>query len=503
MFQGGLASGHFPPIIRQKFVTCSRIYGVKVSRKDFCRKKHSSEFSLPASLQAATSLQSELEQCSAETALKPNPSQSFDVAIIGAGPAGLSLAAELAQINSSGELASDSSRISVVLVERDFSQRWLPNYGVWLDEIDHLNIEDCLAAVWPKTTAYLPQKITKDRKYARIDRQKLKQRLIEKCSEENAGVFFLEGIVRQYEPEKKELRISCSNKHGLVSEVSLTSKIVIDTSGHKQALVKFTEPHNPSYQAAYGIEAIVDAHPFPTDEMVLMDYREPFAEAGESPEQLADYEAIPTFLYAMPMSSSRIFLEETSLTARPAVPFEKLRRRLYSRLKSLGIRVLDVLEEEYCLIPMGGALPDFSQSLLGFGGTAGLVHPSTGYMMARTLNMASELASGIYRRSNTAVSDLWRELIWTDARLAQRDFFVFGGEVLLSMSLSELREFFVAFFELRDKMWHDFLSFRQLSGSERLSFGVEVFLRTSNRVRYKLAKKALQNWPLLIKSIVK
>ncbi|KAF6002549.1 hypothetical protein F1559_004104 [Cyanidiococcus yangmingshanensis] len=237
--------------------------------------------------------------------------------------------------------------------------------------------------------------------------------------------------------------------------------------------------------------------------MVLMDYREPFAEAGESPEQLADYEAIPTFLYAMPMSSSRIFLEETSLTARPAVPFEKLRRRLYSRLKSLGIRVLDVLEEEYCLIPMGGALPDFSQSLLGFGGTAGLVHPSTGYMMARTLNMASELASGIYRRSNTAVSDLWRELIWTDARLAQRDFFVFGGEVLLSMSLSELREFFVAFFELRDKMWHDFLSFRQLSGSERLSFGVEVFLRTSNRVRYKLAKKALQNWPLLIKSIVK
>jgi hypothetical protein len=35
---------------------------------------------------------------------------------------------------------------------------------------------------------------------------------------------------------------------------------------------------------------------------------------------------LPTFLYAMPFSDTRIFLEETSLVARPAVPFEELKQ---------------------------------------------------------------------------------------------------------------------------------------------------------------------------------
>lgn len=44
----------------------------------------------------------------------------------------------------------------------------------------------------------------------------------------------------------------------------------------------------------------------------------------------------------------------------------------------LGIKVTAIEEEEYCLIPMGGVLPRFPQRVLGIGGTAGMVHPSTG-----------------------------------------------------------------------------------------------------------------------------
>jgi len=44
----------------------------------------------------------------------------------------------------------------------------------------------------------------------------------------------------------------------------------------------------------------------------------------------------------------------------------------------LGIRVKALHEEEYCLIPMGGVLPRVPQRVLGIGGTAGMVHPSTG-----------------------------------------------------------------------------------------------------------------------------
>ena len=48
---------------------------------------------------------------------------------------------------------------------------------------------------------------------------------------------------------------------------------------------------------------------------------------------------LPTFLYAMPFSRTRIFLEETSLVARPAVAFPELKRRLDARMAHLGIRI--------------------------------------------------------------------------------------------------------------------------------------------------------------------
>ena len=41
-------------------------------------------------------------------------------------------------------------------------------------------------------------------------------------------------------------------------------------------------------------------------------------------------------------------------------------------------RVTEVEDEEYCLIPMGGVLPEVPQRILGNGGSAGMVHPSTG-----------------------------------------------------------------------------------------------------------------------------
>ena len=58
-------------------------------------------------------------------------------------------------------------------------------------------------------------------------------------------------------------------------------------------------------------------------------------------------------------------------------------------------KVTKIEEEEYCLIPMGGVLPKHPQRVLGVGGTAGMVHPSTGFMMARMLGMAPTVADAI------------------------------------------------------------------------------------------------------------
>ena len=47
----------------------------------------------------------------------------------------------------------------------------------------------------------------------------------------------------------------------------------------------------------------------------------------------------PSFLYAMPLGGARVFLEETCLVARPALPFAVLKRRLERRCAALGLKV--------------------------------------------------------------------------------------------------------------------------------------------------------------------
>lgn len=48
---------------------------------------------------------------------------------------------------------------------------------------------------------------------------------------------------------------------------------------------------------------------------------------------------VPSFLYAMPIRPGRVFLEETCLVSKPALPFAVLKRRLYRRLRALNIKV--------------------------------------------------------------------------------------------------------------------------------------------------------------------
>jgi lycopene beta-cyclase len=71
--------------------------------------------------------------------------------------------------------------------------------------------------------------------------------------------------------------------------------------------------------------------------MLFMDWRD--AHTKKYPAMLAANNELPTFLYAMPFSDTRVFLEETSLVARPGVPFADLKERLYARLNHMGVKV--------------------------------------------------------------------------------------------------------------------------------------------------------------------
>ena len=103
-------------------------------------------------------------------------------------------------------------------------------------------------------------------------------------------------------------------------------------------------------------------------------------------------EEVPSFLYAMPLGGNRVFLEETCLVAKPALPFRVLKRRLERRMAAVGIKILKVHEKEWSYIPVGGPLPKGDQYLTAFGAAANLVHPATGFSVSRSLREAPVMA---------------------------------------------------------------------------------------------------------------
>ena len=439
--------------------------------------------------------------------------RTYDVVVVGAGPAGLGVAARVA-----------GQGFRVCLVDPDPEAYWPNNYGVWVDEFEAMGLEDCFETVWDKASVHLdngaPPRFLR-RRYARVDRAKLKARFLGQCRD--LGVDFVAAKGEGVAHAGGVSTVACSNG------TAVGGRLVVDATGHARKLVEFDEAFDPGYQAAYGVMIDVPRHPFPVDTMVFMDWRDDHLDG--SPAVRERNAAVPTFLYVMPFSPTKIFVEETSLVARPAVGFDDLKERLAIRLRHLGVEYdpAAVEEEEYCLIPMGGVLPAIPQRVLGVGGTAGMVHPSTGYMVARTLGAVPTVADAICDqlhggeprlgavagdppaegrklpggRAEEAAADamaaeVW-DRVWPVERIQQREFFNFGMDILLTFNLAQTREFFAAFFSLSDFHWQGFLSSR-LSFPQLIVFGLSLFKNCSNSARLNLITLGL---PGVVKLVVK
>lgn len=410
---------------------------------------------------------------------------TFDVVVLGGGPAGLSLCVGLG-----------NRGVRTLCCDATLGKPWPNNYGTWVDELEPLGLQDCVSHVWEKSAAYVRpdgRKSRLGRRYARVDRSKLKERLVRLC-EESGCVRVEEGAAVAV--DEKDARLSVVKFEGGRGDVK--ARVVVDATGHKLRFVKFGEGgRTPGFQAAYGIECTVseEGYPFEVDEMLLMDFRDDHMQATAADRALSQRE--PTFIYVMPLDEGagrRVFFEETSLVASPAMPFDDLKARLEKRLAFYGVTVEQIHEEEFCLIPMGGEMPELRQRVVAFGGAAALVHPATGYMIARALSLADKCAGIIAGELREGGSDddadsvayrVWDRL-WNKGRRRQRDFFNFGGEYLRSIDLDTTRDFFAAFFDLPKDQWTGFLSFKLLQPVERLNFGLGVFLRTTNRVRFSI-----------------
>lgn len=351
-----------------------------------------------------------------------------DVAIMGAGPAGLALASECAMLG-----------INVVCVAPQVRRPWVPNYGLWGRQ-ESLISTDAVARRYDSPRVHLHDDagIIMPDTYLRLSRSRLQRSMFDRS--DRAGVGFLDATVIDVEHGRSSTRLATSDGGGL------EATLAVDATGFDTKMIRRAGSSINARQTAFGIVAKVESHPYAPGEMSLMDFRfEPEGDAA----------AAPSFLYALPLDDRHIFVEETALVQAPAMPLEVLEARLQARLASMDIRVLEVVEEERCSIAMDLALPDRAQRLLAFGAAASMVHPATGYQLASALERAPEVARAILRGLELsepagAARTVW-ESIWPDDRVRLWSLYRFGMAALASFDLARTRLFFESFFALRSE----------------------------------------------------
>ncbi|MFZ4640942.1 MAG: lycopene beta cyclase [Nodosilinea sp.] len=404
-----------------------------------------------------------------------------DVVVIGAGPAGISLAAELEQ---------RGLTVAGVSLNQPTAP-WPNTYGIWVDELEDLGLTEFLSHSWQDCVVQVPGKtLALGRHYGRIDKHRMQAHWLDR----GRGVKWQQGQVSQvnFRPDHTEVVTSDG-------EVIL-ARLVIDASGYQSAVVRRSPRASLAFQAAYGITGRFSSPPIAPQQMVLMDYRADHLSPQERQQP-------PTFLYAMDLGEGVYFVEETSLAYNPAVSMETLERRLYQRLERQGIEVKEIHHVERCLFPMNLPLPSLPQPVVGFGGAASMVHPASGYMFGSVLRRGPDLATAIAAslgRSNTtptqAAVAAWQAL-WPEARRRKYYLYLFGLENLMAFSPMQLNHFFEAFFQLETKAWSGFLS-DSLTLPELVRAMVGLFGQASNDVRWGLMRSVASHGSLLRQTLV-
>ena len=376
---------------------------------------------------------------------------SVDVLVVGAGPAALCLAAALAeqgvQVGGVSPQAADAP--------------WQNTYGIWGQEVDALGLQHLLQHRWSDTVSHFGAgsadptsaanaALLHGRDYGLFDRARLQQHWLERTGARGMRWWC-----------DRATAIEHAGDHSRVTTATgaeLRARLVIDASGHRPALVHFRpQAAEVAGQAAYGVVARFSRPPIAPGQFVFMDYRSDHLSREQRQEP-------PTFLYAMDLGDDVYFVEETSLALAPAVPFAVLQKRLQQRLQQRGAVMGEILHEEFCLFPMNPPLPDLQQRVVGFGGSAGMVHPASGFMVGSLLRRAPGLARAIATElqdastSGEQLAALAWQTLWPRELQLKRAFFRFGLQKLMGFDEQRLRHHFNAFFGLPDQLWYGFLT---------------------------------------------
>ncbi|MEO0601175.1 MAG: lycopene cyclase family protein [Myxococcota bacterium] len=395
-----------------------------------------------------------------------------ELLVLGSGPAGTALASALARRGR-----------SVMLVDPAPGRPWPNRYGTWTDELTELGFTGVAARAWPRSEFVLPDGRTLDlpRGYTSIDGARLRAAL-------TAGVDVptLTGRVVGLDHDDHGTRAR------LADGTEIDAHVVVDATGHGTPFVRREGPPARAWQVAWGAEYRDVEVPFASDAMRFMDWR---------PHGPDDGDPQATFLYAMPMGDDRWFFEETQLIG-PPMDLARLEARLTTRLARDGVTGTFDGGVERCSFPMDPPLPALDQPVLGFGAAASMVHPATGYLLARTLRaapvVAEVLADGLAAGTppRTVVRDAWAAL-WPADLLDTARLLQFGARTLLAMDREQIGEFYEAFFSIDEAGWRTYLAGDRPAG-ELARVMLEVFGASPMNTKLRLASQGLGDpWPLM------
>ncbi len=359
------------------------------------------------------------------------------VLVAGSGPAALAAAVACAR------------RGLQVTVLGGEDRPWIPNYGGWVEELAGVGLADDLGPVWPDAQVVFDDSgpVSTRRAYARVHKERLRARLLSECATLGVEVLWQQAVAVDHAPRHSTVTDDDGRAH--------TAQIVVDATGHRSVFVRRSgEP--TLFQAAVGRWGKPTPNPWPVDRMVFMDLRQ-----GPWIDKLGT--AVPTFLYAMPLGPERVFVEETSLVRGPAVPFAILRARLDERLGADGISGVWDDEEELCLFPMDNPVPDLHQRVVGFGAAASMVHPASGYQLARAFGTAPRLADALATSLTSgaapaAVARSGWQAIWSREDLVRHELHLLGTRVVAGLDADDTRRFFETFFAMPEFTWTRYLA---------------------------------------------
>jgi lycopene beta-cyclase len=343
----------------------------------------------------------------------------LDVLVVGAGPAGRSVAAACAERGLRTEVLDPAP-----------TRPWRATYGAWRDELPSTLPPHVIAAT-ARGQAIARTDHDLHRDYAVLDTAELRGHLDGRLRA--AGVAVRRGTART----------------GDVPEAA----VVLDAGGAAQPLTeRVLGTGVAAEQTAAGVVLSAEsAAPLvAAGQALFMDWRP----VGNAPGL--------SFLYGVPVGPGEVLLEETSLARRPGLDLAVLTRRLHARLVHHGIQVPEGARREVVRFPLDRPRHQ-SRQAHGFGAAAPLTHPATGYQLATALRLAAPvadavstgLAQGPQRAARAVDTVLWPPGARLTHQLRRR-----GLECLLRLAPERLPDFFEGFFRLPDQHQRAYLGAR-------------------------------------------